>query len=409
MIKEQKIDSLIESCVNALREYGYSESNITWHRKSWGKVSEYMKKHSMVDYSADIGERFLDATSENHVPHRRVYRRSVSLLTDYLSCGKIRARIIKYVTHELSGKIGEVAQKFIDSLAVKRYKQCTLKEHQRILSYFIKHLSVKDVVHPSSIREKEVLSFISSTQNCKKGTLNTMRLFCRYLHEQKITGHDIGYVIGKDNYPIREKLPSVYDAKEIKQIEEAVNRSSAVGKRDYAILLLTTRLGLRASDVAGLQFKNLDWESNIIRLSQYKTKQDIELPLLTDVGEAIIDYLKSGRPNTSSQQVFLSACAPYRPVNRLIINGAIGRIITSSNVCVRNRRFGPHAMRHTLASQLLYNGTPLPVISETLGHTNTQTTMEYLRIDFKGLMSCSLEVPPISDNFYLQKGGMFYE
>lgn len=358
---------------------------------------------------ADVGEQFLDAIPEWHISYCRALRRSVLLLTDYLSYGKIRSKIVQYVTHELSGEIGEVAKDFIISLAAKRYVNSTLKEYQRILSYLIIYLSGNSIYRPYEIGEKEVLSFISSIQYCKRGTLIIMRSFCRYLYEQKIIGHDIGYIIGKDNYPVREKLPSVYDAKEIKQIEDAVNRSSAVGKRDYAMLLLTTRLGLRASDVAGLQFENLDWEHNIIRLSQFKTKRDIELPLLTEVGEAIVDYLRYGRPSFTSQQVFLSACAPYRPVNRMMINGAIGRVITSSNVCVGNRRFGPHAMRHSLASRLLYNGTPLPVISETLGHADTQTTMEYLRIDFKGLMGCTLDVPAIAEGFYQQKGGVFYE
>ncbi|MDR0726296.1 MAG: tyrosine-type recombinase/integrase [Prevotellaceae bacterium] len=268
---------------------------------------------------------------------------------------------------------------------------------------------IKNVVHSSAIEEGDILSFIASTQNCKKGVLNTMRLFCRYLYEQKILNKDICYVIGKDNYPVREKLPSVYDAEEIKQIETTVDRSSSVGKRDYAILLLATRLGLRSSDIAGLQFSNLDWDNNIIRLSQYKTNREIELPLLADIGEAIIDYLKYGRPVSQTQYVFMSSCAPYRPINRMIINSAIVRIIRFSKICIRNRRFGPHAMRHTLASQLLRNGTALPVISETLGHANTQMTMEYLRIDFNGLMSCTLDVPPVSDKFYIQKGGMFYE
>jgi site-specific recombinase XerD len=409
MIKEQKINALIESCTNVLREEGYSESNITWHQKMWRRVCKYMEEHSMTNYSADVGELFLDAVSERYPSHRRMFRRSVYLLSDYLHSGKIRERIVQYVNHELSGEIGEVAKRFITSLTAKRYKQCTLKEHQRILSYFIKHLSIRSVGNPSKIEEKDVLSFMASTQNCKKGTLNTIRLFCRYLYEQKIVEKDITYIIGKNNYPRREKLPSVYRAEEIQLIESSVDMSKPVGKRDYAILLLTTRLGLRASDIAGLQFSNLNWESNIIHLSQYKTKRDIELPLLADVGEAIVDYLRYGRPVSSSQQVFLSAVAPYRPINRIMINGAISRIITSSNVCIQNRRFGPHAMRHTLASQLLRNGTALPVISETLGHANTQTTMEYLRVDFNGLMNCALDVPLVSDKFYSQKGGMFYE
>ncbi|MDP3915425.1 MAG: tyrosine-type recombinase/integrase [Bacteroidota bacterium] len=190
------------------------------------------------------------------------------------------------------------------------------------------------------------------------------------------------YVIGRNNFPKREKLPSVYDADEIKRIEDAVGQSSAVGKRDYAMLLLATRLGLRSSDIAGLKFENLDWNRNIICLTQSKTKKVIELPLLTDVGEAVINYLKYG---------------------------AVSRTIIASGVDITGRKFDSHAMRHKLASQLLRNGTSLPVISETLGHSDTQATMNYLRIDINNLMRCSLDVPLVSASFYQQKGGLFYE
>lgn len=135
----------------------------------------------------------------------------------------------------------------------------------------------------------------------------------------------------------------------------------------------------------------------------------VELPLLTDVGDAVINYLKYGRPVSSLQQVFLSACAPYRSINRLVINGAVSRTIIASGVDITGRKFGPHAMRHTLASQLLRNGTSLPVISETLGHSDTQVTMNYLRIDINNLMRCTLDVPLVSTSFYEQKGGIFYE
>jgi integrase len=235
-----------------------------------------------------------------------------------------------------------------------------------------------------------------------------MRLFCRYLYEQKLIDRNIEYVIGKNSYIAKEKLPSIYDPEEIKQIESSVEQSSPVGKRDYAMLLLATRLGLRVSDIAGLQFNNLDWDKNIIRLVQFKTKREIELPLLSDAGEAIINYLKFGRPHSSSQQIFLSSLPPYNPANGAAVSRAVRNIISLSKVNIRNRKTGPHAMRHTLASRLLHNGVALPVISEALGHKNTQTTMGYLRVDIDGLMKCTLDVPCVPSDFYTQKGGLFY-
>lgn len=410
MKPEQEIKSLIGECVAYLREEGYSEPRIAHYQRLWRNgIEEYMNKNSLINFNATIGEDFLGSIPRLSDSYMRAIRRSVHVLTDFLSYGKVRERIKQYVYHELPGKIGEVAFEFIESQAKLRRSKLTLEEHQRILSYFISHLALKSIVHVSEIKEEEVLSFIASSQNCKDHWLSTTRMFCRFLYEQKHIDKDLEYVIGRNNYPKREKLPSIYDADEIKRIEDAVNQSSAVGKRDYAMLLLATRLGLRSSDIAGLRFENLDWEQNIICLTQYKTKKVIELPLLADVGQAIINYLKYGRPVSNLQQIFLTARAPYRPISRNVINGAVSKIIKESGVEIAGRRFGPHAMRHTLASQLLKNGASLPVISETLGHSDTQATMNYLRIDINNLMQCSLEIPLVSTDFYEQKGGVFYE
>ena len=407
---EQEITSLIRECVAHLRKEGYSKPRISDYQRLWRNgIEEYMNKYSLENYNAAIGEDFLGGIPIMSDSYMRTIRRSVHMLTDFLSSGKFRKRIVQQVYHELPGEIGEVALKFIGSQAKLRRSKPTLENHRRILSYFINHLSLKSVTHVSEIRDEDVLSFIASAQNCKDQWLYTTRMFCRFLYEQKYIDRNVGYVIGRNNYPKREKLPSVYAANEIKRIEEAVDQSSAVGKRNYAMLLLATRLGLRCSDIAGLTFENLDWDRDLICLIQFKTKKVIELPLLSDVGEAIINYMKYGRPVSGLRQVFLTAHAPYRPVTSLIINAAVSKSIKESGIDIKGRKFGPHAMRHSLASQLLNNGTSLPVISETLGHSNTQATMNYLRIDINNLMRCSLEVPLVSTVFYEQKGGVFYE
>lgn len=410
-MKGQNIYSLIKACVAWLRADGYSEARIRDYFRLWkGGVVKFMEEQSITVYSTDIGERFIDSPLPFDSPtYRRAVRRSVAVLSDFLVHGRVSRRIVHLVNHELRGEIGDTAKAFIASQAELRRNIVTLSEHQRVLSYFIRHLSLKSVHQVSDINEEHVLAFLASSQNCKEKFLNTMRLFCRYLYACKLVDRDIEYVIGSSNLVKREKIPSVYDPAEVKQIEDAVSQSGPVGKRDYAMLLLATRLGFRSSDIAGLQFSNLDWDNNLIRLTQYKTKREVELPLLADVGDAVINYLQYARPVSFLPNVFLSAVAPYRPISRLIINGAISRIIKASKVVIGNRKFGPHAMRHTLASRLLGNGIPLPVISETLGHTNTQTTMKYLRIDINNLRRCALEVPLVGQGFYEQKGGMFYE
>lgn len=408
---QQDIDSLTNTCIAWLRENGYSETRIRDYLLLWKNgIVKFMEKHAISVYSPTIGDDFIDSPLPFNSPtYRRAVRRSVAVLSDFLAYGKVSNRIVRRVNHELPGEIGYAAEAFLASQAELRRSKPTLDNHRRVLSYFLEHLSLTAVQNISAINEEHVLAFLASAQNCKDQYLNTTRLFCRYLYASKLVERNIEYVIGRNALGKREKIPSIYDPNEILLIEGVVDQSCPVGKRDYAILLLATRLGLRSSDIAGLRFTNLDWDNNMIRLIQYKTKREVELPLLSDVGDAIIIYLKHVRPVSSEPNIFLSACAPYRPINRMIINGAISRIIKASKVDIGNRKFGPHAMRHTLASRLLSNGVPLPVISETLGHTATQTTMKYLRVDLNNLRHCTLGVPLVGWDFYEQKGGMFYE
>jgi integrase len=175
------------------------------------------------------------------------------------------------------------------------------------------------------------------------------------------------------------------------------------------MILLASRLGLRASDIAHLTFGNIDWENSAIIFSQFKTGKMIELPLLVDVGEAIIDYLKYGRKKSESPRVFLYTRAPFTAMTNSAVAGALGRTVDESGVDTAGRKHGPHAMRHSLASRFLENQESMPIISEALGHQSTTTTMSYLRIDAESLRKCALNVPLVNTSFYEQEGGAFYE
>lgn len=151
---------------------------------------------------------------------------------------------------------------------------------------------MKGVYRVEDIREDDVLIFISSTQNLTVQRMYVIRLFCRHLYQKGHTKHDLEYIIGRSPSRSTEKLPSVYSAEEVKVIEKHIDRGRNGGKRNYAMFLLASRLGLRVSDIVNLKFENIDWDSNTINLEQIKTKKCIELPLLADIGEAIIDYLQ---------------------------------------------------------------------------------------------------------------------
>ena len=189
----------------------------------------------------------------------------------------------------------------------------------------------------------------------------------------------------------------------------SVERSSSVGKRDYAVILLAARLGLRSADIAALRFDNLQWEQNKICLTQQKNGKELELPLLAEIGNAIIDYLKYSRISSTEPFVFLTVRSPIIPVTAICVECIVQRTFAKSGISIQGRRHGPHSLRHSLATRLLERQTLLPVITEVLGHENTESTKFHLRVDLTSMRSCVLDVPEVQTSFYHQKGGFFYE
>jgi len=142
-----------------------------------------------------------------------------------------------------------------------------------------------------------------------------------------------------------------------------------------------------------MKFDNIDWEHERVILNQQKTKVPIELPLFPDIGNAIIDYLKYGRPQSDHPYVFLRLIPPYDNMDENALHGALQKYLRLSGIKYDERKHGPHALRHSLATNLLKQNVTLPVISGVLGHTRTESTIDYLRIDIDSLRMCALEIP----------------
>lgn len=409
------IDELIQSCFQALKETNYKSEVFMRHEKHFILLKSFMKEKSKNLYSEIIGESFKLAFLETGKYPPSSYRfqiinSSVNLLNDVLNNIPLKRKRIDRKVYYFPGEIGNHIISFLKIYKEnERPSDKTFFKHSRNLSYFAERMN-QDNISLQSLDSEVVIRFTSSLKNSGYYTCCSLRLFLHHLYENKLTDINLSVLlreIKRKSQP--EKLPSVYSSEEIREMERSINKTKGTGKRNYAVFLLASRLGLRSSDICFLQFGNIDWDHNLIRLQQYKTKENIELPLLSVIGEAIIDYIRHGRPKSDSKTIFLTGTSPYTPMSRGNVFAIINDIISKSEVEIKNRRHGPHSLRHSLASQLLEQETSLPVISGILGHTNSLSTMTYLNIDVKNLLECSLAVPMVKESFYIQKNGAFYE
>ena len=187
------------------------------------------------------------------------------------------------------------------------------------------------------------------------------------------------------------RIPSVWTADELKKLISVIDKGNPKGKRDSAIILLACCLGMRSTDIKQLKISNFHWEEKKLIFTQSKTRTPLSLPITPDVGWAVIDYLKHGRPKIDSKYLFVRHMAPFAPfAEGDHLHQLIKGYMELAHIPTLKKRRGMHSLRHTLASMLLEKNTPLSTISDILGHIDTDSTAIYLKVDLKKLKECSL-------------------
>lgn len=370
-------------------------------------VIPFMEKMEYEYYDLEVGEEFFSIYGTRNKHFTITSRRTVLLLKFYIEETEYKRQPDK-TDYQFPDRIGELSQQFIELYCKKnRSSYSTKKKFTLVLSRFSNAMNIRGV-KLTELSHDIILEYISSLQNKCQYVYSPLRIFLLHLYTNGHTSINLSLALSSLSERKGNSLPSVYYSDEIQKIESSVKRDSPLGKRDYAILLLADRLGLRRSDIVNLTMTNIDWEKCTISFYQQKTGRYNELPLLEDVGQAILDYYFNGRPKTDIENIFVTANSPVDVLSTGTISYIVGKIIRESSVVIGNRRHSAHSMRHSLATRLMENNTEISIISGVLGHESEESTMCYLGVSIKLLRECSHDVPLVSDDFYNQKGGFFY-
>ncbi|MDP2857585.1 MAG: site-specific integrase [Bacillota bacterium] len=193
------------------------------------------------------------------------------------------------------------------------------------------------------------------------------------------------------------RLPRVLSEQQAATVMANLNRATPIGRRDYAIILCLVRLGLRAGDVVRLSLDDVDWRSGILRIQGEKSRRARILPLLQEVGSALVAYVLKGRPTTNERRIFVShRRGPQKgmPMTGSAIWAVVRRAVRRSGIDVG--RVGAHTLRHTFASQMLHNGVDLKRIADILGHCSLDTTFVYTKVDLDRLAEVAQPWPGVT-------------
>ncbi len=407
---------LIENVKKELSEVGYKPGSIRVFQRYWDALLVFEAANSIGSYSSKVGLEFLEAIYGITVfsslsKQEKVCARSITLLNDYSRNGMLFPTDGNLPTVSFLCCFGDLLESFKKS-QVSRFQisKTTLSNYNRYLGRFLLYLEKHNIRDVNQLTPGIISNYCSSHFTYSLSTLYNsfcaLRVFFRYLKREGFLETDFSKIVPSVSYRRASKVPSIFSKNEAEKIFQAVDRANPMGKRDYAIMMIAYKLGLRSIDIRNLKFSEIRWEKNTIELTMQKTGKHIVLPLLENVGKALIDYIKFGRPASDCSVIFLRHISPIKPLSAPGITTIVKRYANKAGVnCAPGHGKGPHAMRSSLASVLLAENVPLPIISEILGHSSTRTTENYLKIDINQLRNCSLEVPEFDWN--IDRGEVF--
>jgi integrase/recombinase XerD len=399
------INELVSKVLAELERLNYSYNSFCGFRAFYKRVIAFANENKQVYFSEELGREFLKENYNCRInyyteampkPYKDPIRR-IRILGDYQLHGVIIRRIVKKSGYVKPSQFRKELTAYERECERNDYSKRGLHTRMQRLFFFIDYLDARGVQNVNNITPEMISDYVKTIyahhEKSISSILTTLRVFLRFLYFNRYTDEDLSLKVPKQSKYYYPAVPSVWDKEDVIRMLGSVDRGNPTGKRDYAILLLVTRLGIRVGDIKSLALSDLNWRLKTIEIKQDKTKNTVTYPILKDIGWALIDYLKNARPITDSPFVFIRMNAPYEAFGE---NANLYNIITKytrlSGITIpRSKRHGLHSLRHTLASTLLEKGTPLPVISEILGHFNSKSTQGYLHTGIEGLRSCAMD------------------
>jgi len=405
MYEKMPIKEFIEQHLHTLKSVGYSESTMFTKKRECNQIIEFAQNNDEDVYSIALGAAVLETVfnkqqnNGNKSSERKAndFYRTVMMLNDFYYGLPFKKMYLKPKNTVLSDKQVTLINSFIQNLADKGYAKSSIGVFKRVsIQYFeyfsregmnLNELGVRDIGRLLTIFQK------SSPITIKKN-IQILKHLIRFLFDNGEIASDFSEKIPYPRIYRKSNIPSVWPEDELKRIFDVIDTNSAIGKRNRVILLLASRLGLRGSDIRNLKLSDIDWENDTVCFIQSKTKQPITLPLVADVGEAIIDYLRYGRPDCNSKELVLRHNLPFEPFeSNTGFNNIIIRYARKAGVkFTSERKHGLHSLRHTFANDLLAHNVSPSIIAGLLGHTSSESVSIYLKAQDEMLRECSLDI-----------------
>jgi site-specific recombinase XerD len=396
------LSAVVSGLDDELVRLGYKDSTMVWYRGCWRRLEGFFAARGVEEFSLDLAMAwvdeacgFFDKEHAGTLKQTDVYLfRVAQMLGDYVVHGAVLRRYSRAIS-KLSDDGAETVARFEGHLRAAGRCVSTVRTYGSVAGDFTAFLDTRGGMDACDAPAVE--AFVAALAGYQFKTVEqklcALRCFLRFAAEDGLVDVAVVDAVPWVKSRKQTRIPSVWDPADVSKVLEAVDRANPCGQRDYAIILLVTRLGLRGIDVKRLELCDFDWPGNRLSVVQAKTGHRVWLPLLKDVGWAVIDYIRSGRPASDCPQVFLRHTAPIGPfsdqdhLHQILVKHAQAAHVPVSE----KRRHGMHSLRHTLATRLMEDGTPVEQIADILGHQRVESTGVYLKSSLGLLAKCALD------------------
>jgi integrase/recombinase XerD len=383
-LKKGPLCQYLDGFAMRLYERGYSQVSGQGYVRCIGHLSHWLEQRGCKDYELNEHEVLDYLKTIKHCRGVAIRRSPYFLFLSYLR----EMGVVKQPQLKPMNAITKIVNEYIDYLRQERgLEEATLIRRHVAPCQFLEDRFGKKPVVLSRLKAKDVIQYIQKYDNrysieTRFNMVSILRDFCRFLYLFKHISDDIAPSIPRT--PCRTmRLPTYLRHSDVKRILKTCDRKTPKGIRNYAILLFLVRFGLRACEVRNLTLDDIDWRRGEFTICGKGCKYNC-LPLSQEVGKALVQYLRYGRPQCSSRHLFIHLRAPY---TRIQGSSPIGGIVRQAikRIGLNPPHRGAHVLRYTFATHLLNRGASLAEIGKILGHSSLNSTSIYAQFDFKNL------------------------
>lgn len=395
--KTLSFSGLLNELIQSLEDKSYDRLTLDNYRRTLRKIEPYMDENGIDAYTPEVGWHYYEfylAKNEPGVSRQKAIITAIRRLNDFYSGIEYKVQQ-QHQVELLPDNFEYVLDLFSLQCNEAGNKVNTIKAKKRFIRCFLKDCIDLGCMNIYSLKPSDVAKACLRVEN--KDSWAIIRAFLKFLSFNGIIEADFSTLVPRYRKPTH--LPDTYSEKEIFQIEKVIDRTTNIGKRDYAMLILATRLGIRSGDIVKLSLVDLDFKRDQITFIQQKTGERLRLPMLTEVKIALTDYINNARPKVTGDTVFLRQNAPFKEITTSVLRFVTTRYFKMAGIDIIDKKHGPHTFRSSLANSMINDDVPYEAVTKILGHTDSDAIKHYAKLDLDKLRECAIEVPRPSGTF----------